>query len=122
MIGGTDITIETNAGSAAVETAVRLLQQRWPQAVFEDARTGAKRGRCFVLSGTGDEEVFVYRDEDIAQEWDDKGADPELANTMLHLLLKEGILTIVLDDPSDPFMIEYLESLRNALLLEPANG
>jgi hypothetical protein len=112
MIGGTDIIIPTRAGDVALDHCLRVIRRYWPQAVFEDAVTG---NRVELLPIGHLKEVFVHQNGAATQEWDEKGADPSLGNTMIHLLLAEGSVTVVMDDPEDEAIRPLLESLRFAL-------
>jgi hypothetical protein len=115
MIGGTDKIIRTGKGDAALDICLRVIRRYWPQAVFEDALTGERIERYELLPIGRLKEVFVYQSSGAAQEWDEKGADPALRNTMIHLLLAEGNVTAVMDDPADEAIGPLLESLRFAL-------
>lgn len=114
MIGGIDIRLPTRAGIEAVEVAVRAIRQRWPLAVVENGETG-ERYRSFRQVPFGDaRELFVYRDESIADVWDEDGAVPEVSNTMIHILFDAGLITAVIDE-RDAEMNVIIEAIRSAL-------
>src|SRR5207247_2289830 len=82
--------------------------------------TGDRYDRYESLSIGRLKEVLVYHDGRSAKEWDEKGADPSLENTMIHLLLAEKSMTVVVDDPAEPAMRKLLDSIQFAL--GPSNG
>jgi hypothetical protein len=61
-------------------------------------------------------QVLAYRDAEIAEEWEERGAVPELVNTMVYLLASLGDLTVVVGDRNDPEMAAYLVAVQNAVL------
>jgi hypothetical protein len=121
MIGGTDIVMPTRGGDVALDICIRVIRRYWPQAVFEDALTGRRVERYELLPIGGLKEVLVYHNSAAAQEWDDKGADPSLGNTMIHLLVGEGSVTAVIDNATDQAIQQLLQSLRSALHLDILN-
>ncbi len=118
MIGGTDIVIPTGGGHAALDLCLRVIWRHWPEAVFEDALTGDRYDRYELLPIGRLTEVLVYRDGAAAKEWDEKGADPSLENTMIHLLLGEKTLTAVVDKPEEQAMRALLGSIQFALRMD----
>jgi hypothetical protein len=118
MIGGTDIVIPTGGGKAPLDISLRVIRRYWPHAVFEDALTGDRVEHYELLPIGRLSEVLTYRSSQIAQEWDEKGADPSLGNTMIHLLLGESSLTAVVDNAAEQPMRELLESIRFALWMD----
>jgi hypothetical protein len=115
MIGGTDVTMPTLAGPSAIDLAVRLVRMRWPRAVFEDAINGTVFRKYADLPFRYLREIFVYRDEDARQTWDDLGADPSHANTMVHLLISSSTLTVVVDSLDDANMKEVVDAIASGL-------
>lgn len=61
---------------------------------------------------TAEREVFVYQDGDIARRWDELGAAPELANTMIQIIVEEHSLHFVVDDPNDAAVRAILADIR----------
>ena len=114
MIGGIDITIPTFAGPMAIDLATRHLRMRWPNAVFEDAVNGTLFSKYADLPFRFLREIFVYRDEDARQKWDELGADPSHANTMVHLLVSSSTLTVVVDS-LDANMKEVVDAIESGL-------
>jgi hypothetical protein len=120
MIGGVDVVIPSRAiPRQAVILSLRLIRRYWPEAVIEDVRTGQrsplKMNALFPETG---EDLFVYTNEGIARRWDQVGAEPELANTMVHILARESGITFVVDDPQSGIMPGFLSSVRSALATE----
>ena len=114
MIGGIDIRLPTRGGIESVEVAVRAIRQRWPLAVVENGDTG-KRYRNFRQVPFGDaRELFVYRNARFADIWDEKGAVPEVSNTMIHILYDDGLITAVIDE-KDAEMNVIIDAIRSAL-------
>ena len=110
MIGGTDVSIPTRAGITALDVCVRVIRRAWPESVFEDAVTGAISERYEALSFRRLSELFVYRDRQVADDWEEAGAIPSLKNTMIHLLISPTELTVVVDDPNLP-PVSYIVAL-----------
>lgn len=121
MIGGTDICIPTRARTTALDVCVRVIRRAWPHAVFEDAVTGAVTERYEALSFRRLSELFVYRDRQIADAWEEAGAIPSLKNTMIHLLISPTELTVVLDDPNSPPVSEIVASIKSGLRMDILN-
>jgi len=122
MIGGHDIIVPTHGDSAALDACLRVIRQYWPEAVFENAANGSGANRYEAFSLGDSKEVFAYRDSAAAHEWDAKGADPTLCNTMIHVLQSDGAVTLVVDDPGDAAMAEMLQAVRSALQADSPNG
>jgi hypothetical protein len=116
MIGGCDIIFSTRAGSKVLEAATRALLQFWPDAVFVDAEADDTPGPYGALNFGALRQVLAYRDAEIAEEWEERGAVPELVNTMVYLLASLGDLTVVVGDRNDPEMAAYLVAVQNAVL------
>ncbi len=117
MIGGIDVIVPSRAGKEqAVVASLRLIRRFWPSAVVEDANTGQRTaiGRDALLPETLCD-LFIYPDEETANRWDELGAEPELANTMIHLLVRDAQVTAVVDDPQAETIRMFLSSLRSVL-------
>src|SRR5437588_9191969 len=98
MIGGIDIRLPSRAGVESVEVAVRAIRQFWPRAVFEHGGTGQRYGHFRDVPFGEVRELFVYRDAGFADIWDEKGAIPDVLNTMVHVLYDDGLITAVVDE------------------------
>lgn len=114
MIGGIDVRIPTRAGLSSVEVAVRAVRQFWPDAVFENGLTGQRYNYFRELPFGSLKEVFVYRDNTLADAWDSEGAIPSLYNTMVHIIADEGMLTVVIDERTADMEI-ILGAIRSGL-------
>ena len=101
MIGGFDVRIPTVLSRQAVELSVRAIQRHWPGASFENASTGDRYDHVEQIPFDRLDEIFVYRDSHCREAWDAKGATHELTNTMIHILLDPGLMTLVFDDMND---------------------
>jgi hypothetical protein len=123
MIGGIDIQIPTYGGASSIEVAVRTIRQQWPQAVFENGLTGERYDHFRQIPFGDIEEIFVYRDRNAADLWDQEGSIPATQNTMIHLLADADLITAVVDE-RDPAMEEILAgitmALRDEILCIPA--
>lgn len=123
MIGGTDVIIPTRAHPAAsLDFCLRTILKDWPQAVLEDALTGEIFDDYNSASLRDRSELFVFRDKAVAREWEARGAEPGLENTMIHILLSDGHLTLVVDDPSEASVNGILNAVRDGLRNEALNG
>ncbi len=115
MIGGTDIIFPTRAGANAMDFALREIRQEWPDSAFEDALTGEIFDDYESVPLGSLSELLVYQDQNIAREWDRRGCEPDLANTMIHLILSNDALTIVVDDPSEKAIERLLSTIGDGL-------
>ena len=122
MIGGTDIIIPTQAGTAALDLSARLISRDWPEAVFEHAETSQRAETYQGLQFSGVSELLIYKNMNTAKAWGEKGAVPELSNTMIHLLVSAESLTAVVDDPNADDMKLLIDSIRHALHVGNAIG
>ncbi len=114
MIGGVDTHLPTRAGAQAVEVAVRAVRQQWRRAVFENASTGERYEQFWQIPFGALDEIFVYRDSAVADQWDAEGAIPELYNTMVHIIGDEGMITVVVDE-KDAAMSDLIAAIASAL-------
>ena len=117
MIGGIDILFPRIPGAAtAMHLCLRVIRKHWPQAAVEDAVTGRRSPAAEMdFPTSGCTEAFIYVDEETARRWDQEGAVPELANTMIHVLISEQSMTLAVDDPQSSPVADILESIRAAL-------
>jgi len=117
MIGGVDIVIPTGASPRdAMVVSLRLIKRIWPDVVIEDADSGEKS----VIGGTelipeGMTDVFVYQNMEMAKKWDELGAEPELIDTMIHILVRQDEVTVVVDDPNSKMSRLFLSGMKSAL-------
>lgn len=114
MIGGIDIRLPTRAGIESVEVAVRAIRQFWPQAVFEHGDTGERYNDFWQIPFGDVKELFTYRDRSVADVWDEKGAIPDVSNTMIHILYDEGLITAVIDEWTAE-MEAIIDAIRSGL-------
>src|SRR5262249_6183460 len=89
MIGGTDIICPVRSDIPIADVIFRTVRRYWPRYVFLNAE---ETGPFTPWAGAGlprpsGREFFIYRDEEAARSWDEQGAVPENANTMLHVIL-----------------------------------
>ncbi|CAN5915844.1 hypothetical protein BH23PLA1_BH23PLA1_23750 [soil metagenome] len=121
MIGGQDIIIPTYGGKASLDHCVRIIHRSWPEAVFEDAETGDRTSDYSQLSFARISEMIIYREHDVMESWDRTGAEPDLTNTMIHLLINENFLTMVVDDASDAYISRLIDALKGSLQMDILN-
>jgi hypothetical protein len=114
MIGGVEYQIPSRAGESSVKVAVSVIQRKWPRAVFENGETGERYNDIRKIPFEDLREIFVYRDLDAADTWDRDGAVPEDANTMVHLIADEGLITMVVDE-KDAVMDEIRSAIASRL-------
>jgi hypothetical protein len=115
VIGGVDIEYPTNAGPAALEHCVRAVLLFWPRPYIEDCDTGERYDGMKDVPLGLTTELLVYRDAEIAARWDELGAAPELADTMMHLLYDPGFVNVVVDDPDSDVARPILAAIEVAL-------
>ena len=114
MIGGIDIQLPTWAGDEAVQVAVRAIREHWPHAVFEDGDSGDRYDDFGQIPFGELDELFVYRDIDVAKAWDAAGAIPKLYNTMIHVIGDDDMITVVVDE-KDAAMQDVIATIKSAL-------
>lgn len=114
MIGGIDVRLPSAAGPESLEVAVRAIRQLWPFAVFEHGETGERYDYFWQIPFGTVDELFVYRNANAADMWDERGAIPETCNSMIHLLYDDGLVSIVIDE-RDPGMENAIDAIRSGL-------
>ncbi len=114
MIGGIDIRIPNRAGQESVEAAVCAIRQMWPRAVFENGNTAEYYGHFWQIPFGYVDELFVYRDANAADLWEENGAIPAAANLMVHVIYDEALITVVIDTLTEE-MEAIVESIKSAL-------
>jgi hypothetical protein len=114
MIGGSDIVISARGEPETLDTCARVIREFWPNATFQDARSGTKFETYQDLPFGRLQELLVYADGDAEAAWDRGDADVA-ENSMVYLILSADHLTIVSDDPNASEMHAILESIRSAL-------
>jgi len=117
MIGGVDVILQTDLpADRALDAAVRTISRRWPHAAFQDGNTGLLLRAYPLIRFAKLNEVLVYQDHSAFERWEEIGADPSTANTMIHLLsYKPGRLTVVVDDERATEMSQLISSIRAAI-------
>jgi len=115
MIGGTDIIMPVRDAETALDLAIRATLRLWKLPVFEDADTGEMFTdyRDLVLGGR--QEILVYRDPAAQAAWKELGADESLDGTMIHLIARDGELTIAVDDVPNPSICAFIHAVRGGL-------
>jgi hypothetical protein len=131
MIGGMDFVFWTPDQDAAVCAILRIVCRRWKDYVFQNAADLAPMPRFpqgILPTPTGDQ-FFIYRNEAAARSWEEFGAIPENANTMLHVLVGKRrqpgtdyrSLTVVCDEAVGETR-EILDEIEAALRAEGRDG
>lgn len=115
MIGGIDIGIPTQLGASALDRSARIVVRAWPDAVFVCGETGQKWHHINDLPLASMRELLIYRDAAVEQRWEHEGAVPQLRDTLVHLLVDDGLITVVVDDPESFEMRPIVEALRTEL-------
>lgn len=114
MIGGIDIRLPSKAGLDSIEVAVRAIRQVWPQALIEHGDTGELYSNFWDVPFGEVNELFVYRDHNAADIWNEKGAILEVYNTMIHIVYDDGLITLIIDK-HDMAMEEIFAAIRSGL-------
>ena len=114
MIGGVDIQIATRSADFSVEASVRVIRQKWPNAVFEYGETGEPYEHFRQIPFSQLNEIFVYRDPEATRTWNAEGAVPEVSNLLIHLIADEDMLTVVTDKIDDE-MVGIVAAIRSGL-------
>ncbi len=119
MIGREDVVIDRRGSGAAdaLDAVARIVLRRWEHAVFQDAQLGVRFSGFSTIPFGRVRELLIYRDEDAFRSWEEHGADPENADTMIHALTWNGELTLVVDDRTEGVahsVITEVESLLRA--------
>ncbi len=110
-IGGTDVVFPVKDATAAMRAFVRIVRDRWPDAMYEDVETGVKHDLGTPVGTV--REVFVYRDAEAEAAWAyDCPASPD--DSMLYLIARpeSGDFTVVCDDPDTDEMRTMFDTFR----------
>jgi hypothetical protein len=117
MIGRVDIVIPTRADPRdAMVVSLRLIKLIWPDVVVQDANSGdiAEIGGDALIPEMMTD-AFVYQNQEMAMKWEELGAEPELADTMIYILVRNEEVTIVVDDPELESSRKFLSGIKSAL-------
>jgi hypothetical protein len=115
MIGGSDIIIPVKDARMAMDMAICAAARMWNHPVFEDADTGHTFQDLWQVIVAPPPELLIYRDAAAQEAWKRLGADDSLNGTMIHLIARDGELTIAVDDVPGPKIRSYIESVRTGL-------
>lgn len=99
---GKDILITTNLTPAeALEKSVQAVRPIWPDLLVEKCPHGH----------------FIYENIVARTIWEFKGWDQEHAKSMIQLIATEGTgyVTLVIENDSDPVLVEIISAIRAAL-------
>jgi hypothetical protein len=118
MIGGSDFVIPTLASGAAFDACLRTIRRHWPNAIFQDAISGAKVDRFDAVPIGRWMEMFAYRDAAAARDWDEYELIPELAGTMVHLTRSGSDITITVDDVPGPEIKRMVDNMQRAIRMD----
>ena len=116
MIGGTDLHFPTTAArDRAVEVSVRAVKAHWNESVFENGTTGEKYDHFFQIPFGRVTEIFVYKNPQYSQRWDDEGAIDELSDTMVHIIFTANFLSVVVDSPDSSEVQPIIRGIQQGL-------
>ncbi len=115
MIGGVDCVLDGlgKSNEELLDGAVRSICRHWQHACFEDAITGDFFESYLELGFDGIRELFVYQTRDAFESWAEYGAIDDNLNSMIHLLIDGGQLTLVVDAIEDDVTREILAEIRS---------
>jgi hypothetical protein len=114
MISGDDIVIKSSAKSEVVfRLAFLATKNLWKDAVVENSDTGVLLSPDVFV---GLDEIMIYKDEKSRKSWAKDGAAPPNHNTMIHIMkYGDDEVTVVVDDRTNPEMVDIVGSLCAAL-------
>ena len=115
MIGGQDIVITTRAGVQRLDVVLRVVRRRWSGLIVEDALTGERFKDYNAVPFANLREVLVYRDRQIADEWQQRGACDSLRGTMIHAIAADNELTLVVDCDPPREIRDLTEAIEHAV-------
>jgi len=113
MIGGSDVVFDLGGmdASAALASVARIAQRSWPDAVLVDAERG-RRFSSYTAAEFGTlHEIFVFRDEAARHTWEELGASDDNMNTIVYAIVRDDVLTLVLEDPRAAPMASIVSAL-----------
>jgi hypothetical protein len=115
-IGGQDVWVEGNFGADAVHKVLQALSVHWPQAVVEHA-DGNDLGTIQSASSAPYSlpcELFVYREQDAREAWDDVGRSDHNSALMIYVFVQPTCTTLV----SEGSTVELARKLLDVLCAE----
>jgi hypothetical protein len=114
VIGGDDVIIKApqSGPEGVLVFATRRLQQRWGQAVIQDAETGELFLGSWDIPFSKIKELMIYRDRAAFHRWAEEGAVEATANSMIHLIAEPSEVTIVVDDKEENVARDLIASLQ----------
>ena len=89
------------------------VRQHWPHSVFENPETADRYDYFSQIPFGTIHEIFVYRDAAAADGWT-RRRDPELYNTMVHIIADMEMVTVVVDK-TDAEMRGMIDDISSAL-------
>jgi len=111
MIGRHDILFETSSPPELALEAIKVIRLTWSTAIIEDALTGDSLEQAMLGLAKTPEHIFIYRDTDVKKSWEVNGAVPENRNSMVHFVWDEKTLAVIVDDPNEKIMQDFLSSI-----------
>jgi hypothetical protein len=123
-ISGIDLVLEVPREALDPRLILDLVQDRWPEGVFQDANEDDVRPVKAVLAEESElktREFFIYQDEASAKSWGQDGRTPANGNRMLHFLIQDdpaggapARITMVIGEVT-PEMTDLFSALGSAL-------
>jgi hypothetical protein len=105
MIGGQDIRFGVASGAIALDFAVRLVAQWWPEAVFaldDDPETVTHFSQLSFHAASSDA-------------WDELGYDDSLRGTMVYLISDPKHLTLVTEHEPCDEIVAMIAAIKGGL-------
>jgi hypothetical protein len=122
-IGRQDVVIPTTLERAvALSIAAGLVARRWPQFVVVDGGSGRAFEQLRDVPFGRVNELLLFRDEQARKSWEELGADPTNANSLIHLLSAHSKLTVVVDDARGEDVSPVLSAIRESLAFNAFYG
>lgn len=119
-VGGHDTTFELPSDWAVLEAcdhAVGVVESIWPDAAIEVETLDGELIRCeqrWDIPYRNAYELFLFKSERHLDEWNERGAEPDLLATMVHLCLRPGQFGVVVGDRS-PQSITFESAIATAV-------
>lgn len=118
MLGRQDIVVQTHGLGRlpALDICARAILLHWRGAVFQSGATAQVYVGYGAIPWGREHEIFVYRDRDALDNWEEFEAHAGNANTMIYLLAyDETQVTVVVDDATAREMAPLILAMQRSI-------